>query len=264
MSNKEIALLLKSQEKSIQAVLPPQIPTSKFFRTVLMACDNNPALYSADQQSLLQSCRKAAADGLLIDGREAVLIPFGKSITYIPMYLGILKKVRQSGELKSITIEVVRENDEFSYWVDELGQHLKHVPARKNRGEMELVYAVAVLKDGGTQIEVMDEEKIHKVRGASKSAGSSSSPWKLWTEAMWKKSVLRQVCKYLPSSTDLDNVYQNDNEDYDFKKGAEVDITPTQQRSTLDSIADKFKTQTHSDFEKDVPMFDKETGEVKE
>jgi recombination protein RecT len=206
-----------------------------------MACDQNTSLLNADRESLMQACRKAAADGLLIDGREAILLPYAGKIQYIPMFQGLLKKVRNSGELKSLTVEIVRENDEFSFWIDENGPHLKHVPARKERGEPELAYAVAVLNDGGTQIEVMNEEQINQVKNVSKGLNSETSPWKKWPDEMWRKSVLRRISKYLPSSTELDRVYQNDNESY--SNVTEIDITPKPSKSTLDAIADEFEAE---------------------
>jgi hypothetical protein len=42
---------------------------------------------------------KLAQDGLLPDGREAAVVMFGNKAQAMPMIAGILKKVRQSGEV---------------------------------------------------------------------------------------------------------------------------------------------------------------------
>mgnify|MGYP000483537483 CR=1 FL=1 len=220
---------LAKQERSLQSVLPAHIPAKKFMRTVVGAVQNNPELLQADQSSVLQSCQKAAQDGLLLDNREAALVTFNtkvgdswvKKAQYMPMMGGILKKARNSGDISSIGAHVVYDNDEFDYFIDEDGTHLKHRPLFDgDRGGLRLAYATAKLKDGTTQIEVMTREEIEQVRrvsksGSDKKTGAPIGIWKQWPAEMWKKTVLRRLCKYLPSSADLDQVFDADNEDYD-------------------------------------------------
>ena len=106
-TTKELALQLKGMTKKIESLLPKQITSERFNRTVMMAIERNPYLLKMEQHSLLKACQLAAADGLLLDGREAALVPFNKEVNYIPMYQGVLKKIRQSGELASIFCNVV-------------------------------------------------------------------------------------------------------------------------------------------------------------
>ena len=60
-------------EADLKKMLPPSIPSDKFVRTVQTAITLNPDLAEADKNSVLTSCMKAAADGLVLDGREAAL-----------------------------------------------------------------------------------------------------------------------------------------------------------------------------------------------
>ena len=62
-------------------------------------------------------------------------------------------------------------------------------------------YAVARLKDGGYQFEVMSRAEIEQVR--KKSKAGSSGPWVEHWDEMAKKTVLRRLCKLLPSSIEL-------------------------------------------------------------
>ena len=100
--------MVQRMENEFLAALPPQIDVSKFTRTLMTSVQMNPELLQADRKSLLSACMKAAQDGLLLDGREAALVcynardragQFVKMAQYMPMVSGILKKVRQSGEL---------------------------------------------------------------------------------------------------------------------------------------------------------------------
>lgn len=239
--SQDIVLALQSSEKRISNVLPDNIKIDRFKSTVMMAVQRNPKLSECDIQSLMKACQLAAADGLLVDGRESALVPFKKDVTYIPMVSGLLKKLRQSGDLKSISANVVYENDKFEYWMDEEGPHISHKPNLLDRGEMALAYAVAILKDGGVQIEVMTKQDILKVKSASKTGQYPSGPWTQHPAEMWKKTVLRRICKYLPSSSELSRVYENDNADFEFQKKqeqqGEVDITPPTNESRLDALA---------------------------
>ena len=52
-------------------------------------------------------------------------------------------------------------------------------------------------------MEVMFKNDIEKIRKSSKSASSSYSPWTTHYEEMARKTVIRRLCKYLPSSPEL-------------------------------------------------------------
>ncbi len=222
--------LVKMNEE-FKAALPPQIPVEKFVRTTLTAIQMNPELLQADRKSLLGSCMKAAQDGLLADGREAALVIFrtkdGPKVQYMPMVGGILKKVRNSGELASISAQVAYDKDMFEY---ELGdeERIVHKPfLGEERGRQIAVYAIAKTKDGAIYREVMSVADVEKVRGASKTG--KFGPWVDWWDEMAKKTVIRRLAKRLPSSADLDQVLANDNEASGFvqqERQAPINITP--------------------------------------
>lgn len=67
-----------------------------------------------------------------------------------------------------------------------------------DRGKVTHVYAVAKLKGGGVQFEVMSRAEIEKIRQASK-AGNTGS-WSTHWDEMAKKTVIRRLFKYLPLS----------------------------------------------------------------
>lgn len=204
--------------------LPKHIPVEKFQRIVMSAVGANNDLLFADRTSLLAACMKSAQDGLLLDGRDAALVVFkakqkdgsyAQMVQYMPMIGGILKKIRQSGELESITSEVVYQNDEFDRWMDEDGEHFKHRPSYgENRGDVILVYAFARTKDGGKYLEVMDRADVERVRQVSRA--KDNGPWVQWWNEMARKTVTRRLAKRLPSSTDIERMWENDNETYDL------------------------------------------------
>src|SRR5579875_792049 len=180
----ELALL----KPEIEKVLPAHVTADKFMRVILTAISQNPKLYRADRRSLLTSCIRAAQDGLLPDGREAALVLYRSKervideksgreveryvdkVQYMPMVAGVLKKVRNSGELLSITANVVYEHDQFRYWIDDAGEHVTHEPnvLAEDRGRFRAVYAIAKTKDGGVYTEIMSRGQVEQVRSVSR------------------------------------------------------------------------------------------------
>lgn len=210
---------LQRLEAEFGVALPPQIPVAKFVRTVTTAIQMNQELLDVDRRSLLASCMKAAQDGLLVDGREAALVIFrtknGPMAQYMPMIGGLLKKLRNSGELASIAAHVAYSNDEFRY---ELGDEEKivHRPCLNGaRGDAIAAYAIAKTKDGAVYREVMSVEEIEQVRSVSRA--KDNGPWVAWWGEMARKTVLRRLMKRLPSSADIDAVLASDNETNDLE-----------------------------------------------
>lgn len=194
---------LAQMQPEFKAALPPHITVEKFSRVAMTAVQNNPDLQKADRRSLFGSIIRLAQDGLLPDGREAALVIFGGKAQAMPMIGGILKRIRQSGEVSKVSAQVVHENDHFivKYGFDEDIEH-SPPPLDQPRGKAIGAYATAVLKDGSRLLEVMSLEEIEKVRAVSRAA--KNGPWVGWWGEMARKTVMRRLSKRLPMSTDLE------------------------------------------------------------
>jgi recombination protein RecT len=220
---------LETRRKELSRALPTHIPAERFERVVLTACQLNPDLLTCNRQSLWNSCMRAAQDGLLPDGREGAIVPFrdnndrsptkGQTIAqWMPMAYGLLKRFRNSGQFKSITTNIVREKDTFEYWIDESGEHLKHVPV-DDTGKPIKVYAVATLKGGGAMAKVMTHADVEKRRAVSKA--KDGPMWREWWDEAAQKTVLRNLAKRLPTSSDLDDLIRRDDALYSFDSVAD-------------------------------------------
>lgn len=207
---RDIELTLKQMRERLVSALPIHIPVQSFISTVLTACTVEPKLLACDRHSLFLSCLKSARDGLLPDGREAALAPFWNKkrqideAVYMPMVAGLLKKVRNSGELASLAANAVYENDTFEH---ELGdnERILHKPVfRGKRGVLVGAYAIARTKDGAVYRRVLNEEDIALIKAASK---GEHTPWNgPFVSEMWVKSAIRRLSKILPQSSDI-NAY---------------------------------------------------------
>lgn len=215
----------------IAKALPKDIDPDRFIRTAITSVQMNPQLLEADRRSLFGACMKAAQDGLMPDGREAVLNIYNTKqkidgrdvwmpvVQYLPMTRGLLKVVRNSGEIAHIDAAAVYEKDEFIFERGDEGR-LIHRPylGADDPGPVIAAYCVARLSNGEVHREVMSRRDIEKVRGASKSGDKEGSPWAKWYDQMAIKSVIKRAAKLLPSSSDrLDRVIEHDNDAMGFE-----------------------------------------------
>lgn len=247
----ELKSTLVKMEPQFKMALPAHIPPERFIRIVQTAVSTQPGLLSADRTSLFGACMSLAQQGLLPDNREAALVLFGSKVTAMPMVAGILKKIRNSGELSSITAQIVHEHDEFQYWVDADGEHLSHRPkVFGDRGKEIGVYALAKTKDGAVYIEVMTTQQIESVRKVSRS--KDTGPWAgPFQHEMWKKTAIRRLSKRLPMSTDLETAINTDDEMFQPAPQApepaetEVEVKAAPKRSRLkDAIKPETPVET--------------------
>lgn len=203
---------LQTMQPELKMALPAHIPPEKFARVAQTAINNNPDLLGCDRRSLMGAIVRLAQDGLLPDGREAALVKFrtkekGQYIDKVqamPMIFGILKKLRQSGEIAKVSAQVIYEHDEF-VWRLGFDEDVTHnpPPLDQPRGKAIGAYATAVLKDGSRLLEVMSLEEIERVRSVSKSKDNEYGPWNNWWGEMARKTVMRRLSKRLPMSSDL-------------------------------------------------------------
>ncbi len=203
MSIATVRDLLDRSRDRLAEVIPKHLTPDRLIRVVLAAAGRTPALLECSPSSLLASVMQAAQVGLEPGSAlgEAYLVPFKGECSLIIGYRGLISLARRSGQILSIEAHVVRERDHFTcrYGLDPA---LSHEPAMTGSpGDVVAVYAIAILRDGGRQIEVMTRAEVDAIRGRSKMSGSG--PWVNDYAEMARKTVVRRICKYLPLSIEL-------------------------------------------------------------
>lgn len=203
--------------------LPRHLNADRMARIVLTDIRRVPKLMECTTESLMGAIMASAQLGLEPGNGlgHAYLLPFDKrakgndgkwrtvatECQLIIGYRGMIDLARRSGQIISLSARAVHEGDHFrySYGLDET---IEHVPADKDRGELTYVYAVAKLKDGGVQFEVMSRDDIEKVRAQSKA--KDSGPWVSHFDEMAKKTAIRRLFKYLPVSVEMQRAVSMD------------------------------------------------------
>ncbi|MGG3737222.1 recombination protein RecT [Aeribacillus pallidus] len=204
-----VADLLQQMKPEFERALPKHMDADRLIRIALTEMRQNPQLLSCEIKSLMGAIMQAAQLGLepgLLG--HCYLIPFKNSkrgtteVQFVIGYKGLIDLVRRSGEVETIKAEAVYENDEFEFEYG-LDEKLRHKPVLfGDRGKLIGFYAYAKFKDGGHAFQVMSVEEINRIRDKHSKA-KNFGPWKDEYEAMAKKTVIRQLIKYLPISIEI-------------------------------------------------------------
>lgn len=249
---------------NIAAALPSHISPEKFERVALTAVQQNPDLLNADQHSLFLSCQRAAADGLLPDGRDAALVvyktkgqdgQYRKAVQYLPMVAGITKLARNSGEIASISAHIVYKGEKFAVVLGD-EEHIEHERDMEavDNAEPVAAYAVAKLKNGETVREVMTWKQIMKRKAVSR---AQNGPWNTWTEEMAKKTLIKALAKRLPFDTDKEPEARArqaiERTDDDFIDSTAETVEPDAQEQTRPSNLDAIEGQIADEPEDEAP-----------
>jgi recombination protein RecT len=259
--------LLEKAKPKLKEVLPRHLSADRLVRVTIACINKTPTLLECTKESLLNAVMQAAQLGLEPTGvlGSAYLVPYNvkykdadgkerwrKEAQLIPGYRGLIDLARRSGQIESIEAHVVHANDRFQcrYGLDPT---LEHEPAwQGDPGPVIAAYAVAKLKDGGKQIEVMTRAQLDKIKGNTQSKGKWG-PWQDHEEEMQRKTVVRRIAKYLPLTPELADALSA-LEDVERLDPQEVDPAPKGVDGLKSILAAKDTTV-------DVPH-DPETGEV--
>lgn len=201
------AFVTRYQDRVLDLLRQDQNAVKRFYQTFSICLAQEPKLATCTRASLIGAMLEIASLGLEpgVLG-EAWLIPFKdrkRNVTEAQVvigYKGMLELARSSGRVGRIDSEVVFEKDPFD-WQKGTEQfvHFRKEDV-EDRGKMIAAFAIADIQGFQTpQFEVMLAREIVKIRDNAPSAKASTSPWKTDEEAMWRKTVLRRLCKFLPS-----------------------------------------------------------------
>ena len=207
-----IADLIYAMEPEIKKALPSVVTPERFIRMALSALNTTPKLQECTKMSFLAALMNAAQLGLEPNTSlgQAYLIPYRHN--------GILECQFQIGYRGMM--DLVYRNEMVQ---------LIHKPVLKERGTLQMVYAMFRLQNGGFGFEVMSKEEIDLyARRYSQGIDSNYSPWKTNYEEMAKKTVIKRVLKYAPLIIDFVRVMTVD---HAFLNEIELDMSevPKQQ-----------------------------------
>ena len=243
----EAGQVLDSMAPDIAPLLRENGQSFDRLRSVFMiAVMQEPRLLECTPESLRREISKCAADGLVPDSKEAVLLPYWDNkdrvllANYQPMVQGIIKRVKELGGVFNIVCKLVHANDEFLLnEADPDSLIHKSDPFAKPDARGAVVGGYAVFRDDQKRVmhlETMSAEDFQKVRDASKAPDSPA--WKKWTNEMYRKAVLRRGSKYVPINNDkIRQLLERQDDMFDFNQPRVVERVNPFTGEVVDSSA---------------------------
>ena len=253
---KEGKILVFTAQKQFEASNEYKMNFNREADFAIQILSNNPYLMKCDPNSVKDSVVNVALTGITLNPalKFAYLVPRKvkgdlKCILDIS-YMGMIKILTDAGAVKNVDAGVIYSNDKYDFRRGS-DPYFKHQPALSNRGEKIGAYAIAFLRDGGFQFEILGRDEIEKVRATSESykneEGRKFSPWETWEDEMWKKTVLKRLFKLLPKTNFSDQLIAAISHEYDNEVG---DLSETKE----DKYAGMFEDIQEARIVNDPPV----------
>lgn len=219
---KQFSVALTEKLDSVSEALPNGFNKARFTQNAIALLNDNPGIAKYGQNQIIGGLMKGAYLGLDFYSKECYLIPYGQSLNYQTDYRGEKKLAKKYSirPIKDIYAEIVREGDEFSIGVKDNERVVNFVPKPFNDGKIVGAFAVVEYQDGGIGTDTMSISELENTRKHSKAANSMA--WKDFTSEMYKKTVLRRLCKHI--EIDFENSMQRTI----YTQEAEIETDPVE------------------------------------
>lgn len=208
---------------NVEDALPQDFNKTRFVQNAVALLNDTPDLGKYGSKQIIAGLMKGAFLGLDFYSKEAYLVPYGNKLQYQTSYTGSTKLAKQYSirPIRDIYAKIVREGDSFEEVVVNGEQSINFKPLPFNDGKIIGAFAVALFADGGMQYDVMSLKELENTRSHSKAKNSPA--WSQFTAEMYKKTVLKRLCKHI----ELD-MSAKQREIYDEETA--IELTPTEIR----------------------------------
>ena len=252
--DKRIAIrsLFESQRPELTKLLPKGMDMDRLFRMALTEVLKKPQLLDCSAESWALALQTCGQQGLYPDSGLGYmyLIPRNNSYKINGQwvkrlevqaqrgYQGDIKLARNTGELADIYAEVVYAKDKYKV-TKGLNRDIVHEPydGDDEPGALRACYAVAKLVSGEVAFVTLTKRDVMRHKESSKNT-SDDSPWKTHEDAMWRKTAIHELYKWLPKATEKAEAFARE-----LTGDKPIDVTaiaastvPVQQLSGLEGL----------------------------
>lgn len=235
-----LVIVHQTLEKLIESKLeamPSGFNKTRFIQNCMTVLQDTRNIEKVEPKSIARTMLKGAFLGLDFFNRECYAIPYGNNLQFQTDYKGEIKLAKKYSinHIKDIYAKLVREGDEFQEEIKDGNQTINFKPKPFNDADIIGAFAVVLFKDGSMQYDTMSKQEIEHTRSKF-SKMPNGQAWKDSTGEMYKKTVLRRLCKLI--ELDFDSIEQK--QAFDEGAGMEFDKT--------DKV-EKPKTSLEEEFE---------------
>jgi recombination protein RecT len=268
---------------TLRAILPRHIDPERVIKIAMNVYLNNPELHKCTPMSMVKATMQCAELGLepspLLG--ECAFIPFENKrkvkdgntwkeikvpeVQLMPMYVGLTKLAKQTGEIADVYAVIVDESEKFpefeesgkfsgGFFVEQgTVRQIHHIQRIEGRtGKLFAVYGVVKFKDGTCHFEVLGKSDVDAIRKRSKT--SENGPWVTDYDAMARKTAIKQALKTVPKSpqkpglsqsiaadnaADQGEAFSTDLTAAIDTEGVEVTAEPSNPKSRVEQLSEK-------------------------
>lgn len=170
--------------------------------------------------SFYNAIKKSARSGILPDGVNAYLIPYGQECTLQFSFKGLCDMAIREGIAIKFDADVVRVNDVFKWSNGQLVEHTVLSWDDESRGDIVGVWVRAYLPntDGSYNPDLhvderMSKAQVEKVRSKSQNPNGT---WAEWYEEMMKKTCLKRMFKRMRNTPNMSEAINEDNKEFNL------------------------------------------------
>lgn len=220
-------LVLKTAHNQLEKLLtskaealPKDFNQTRFMQNCMTVLQDTKGIEKVQPITIARTMLKGAFLSLDFMNKECYAIPYGNSLQFQTDYKGEVKLAKKysTNPIKDIYAKLVRKGDFFEEEIKEGQQYINFKPIPFNTDEIIGAFAICFYRDGSMIYDTMSKEEIEKVRKNYSKAPNSPS-WVKSPGEMYKKTVLRRLCKMI--SLDFDSIEQQkayeDGGDAEFK-----------------------------------------------
>lgn len=175
-----------------------------FIASMLDLYESDSALQDCDPTKVAMECLKAASLKLpIVKGLGfAYVVPFGRTPTFLVGYKGLIQLAQRSGQYRYLNADAVYEGEEIRS--NRLSGQFE-ITGAKTSDKAIGYFAYFQLTNGFEKTIYMTVEEIQEY-GKKYSKAFNDGPWKKNFDEMAKKTMIRQILKYGPMSTEMQQV----------------------------------------------------------
>jgi recombination protein RecT len=213
------------------AALPTGFNKARFLQNCMTVIQEND-FSKCEAGTVVRTLLKGAFLGLDFFNKECYAIPYGNKVQFQTDYKGEIKlcKKYSINPVKDIYAKVVREDDFFEEEIIEGQQCINFKPKQFNNGKIIGAFAVCLFKDGSMIYDTMSAEEIEKTRKAY-SKMPNGQAWTNSTGEMYKKTVLRRLCKLI--ELDFETLEQKEV----FEEASDFEVKQPTKEEPIDAFA---------------------------
>lgn len=218
--------------------LPEGFNKTRFVLNCMTLLRDNLKNYNGiDPVSIKTAFAKGAYLGLDFFNGECYAIPYGGTANFQTDYKGEIKLAKRYSKnpIKDIYAKNVRKGDSFEEIIENGKQTVNFRPIPFNNDEIIGSFAVVLFKDGSMIYDTMSVAEIENTRN-NFSKAKNSPAWRNTPGEMYKKTVLRRICKLIDLDFDNAKQMQAFNDGSDFEPSG-VTIANSQAEETVDPFA---------------------------